>query len=70
MRTTSTLEAYNGVLGDNVVNRGHFFKFAHDLRSEEHHTFGEAAKLIESGGATAKRRKPEWVVCNLLLKFI
>lgn len=66
MRTTSTLEAYNGVLADNVVNKGHFFKFAHDNRSEEYFKSREATQLIESGGKTAKKRKPEWVVSTFL----
>lgn len=62
MRTTSSLEAYNKVLGDNIANRGHFFKFVHDLRSEELLKTREAQQLIESGGKTAKRRKVIWVV--------
>lgn len=61
MRTTSTLEAYNGALGNNVVNRGHFFVFVHDIRSEELFKSREAKSLVESGGKTAKKRKVEWV---------
>lgn len=63
MRTTSTLEAYNCVLGDNVTNRGQFFKFAHDLRAEELLKSRELEQLFESGGATQKQRKIEWMVC-------
>lgn len=73
MRTTSTLEAYNSVLANNVVNRGHFFKFVHDIRSEELLKRREVLLLFESGGRTAKKRKPEWMVCismNFVLFFI
>lgn len=63
MRTTSTLEAYNCVLGDNVTNNGHFFKFAHDLRAEELLKSRELEQFFESGGATEKQRKIEWMVC-------
>lgn len=69
MRTTSTVEAYNSVLADGIAIKGHFFKFVHDLRSEEHYKFGEATKLINSGGATAKRRKVEWVVGSFFSHF-
>lgn len=63
MRTTSTLEAYNKVLADNVVHRGHFFKFVHGIRSEELLKAREVEQLFESGGKTAKKRKLEWMVC-------
>lgn len=69
MRTTSSLEAYNKVLGDNITNRGHFFKFVHDLRGEELLKTREAQQLIESGGKTAKRRKLIWMVRICLEQF-
>lgn len=69
MRTTSTLEAYNSVLAANVIHRGDFFQFVHDIRSEEFFKSGQAKDLIDSGGATAKKRKPEWVVSYFLFIF-
>lgn len=69
MQTTSTLEAYNNVLANNVVHKGHFFKFIHDIRSEELLKSKEAEQLIESGGKTAKKRKTEWMVCQIVFFF-
>lgn len=71
MRTTSTLEAYNSVLANNVANKGHFFKFIHDIRSEELLKCQELEQLFESGGKTAKKRKLEWMVCySYISKYI
>lgn len=70
MRTTSTLEAYNNVLANNVVHKGHFFKFVHDIRSEELLKSKEVEQLFESGGKTAKKRKLEWMVRCVLCMII
>lgn len=59
MRTTSSLEAYNGVLNKTIVNRGHFFNFIHDMRAEEFLKRAELNDIIMSGAGTAKRRRAE-----------
>lgn len=69
MRTTSKLENYNKILGENVVNKAHFFNFVHDIRSEELLKSREMSQFFESGGQTAKKRKLDWVVSNLVNDF-
>lgn len=49
-RTTSALEAYNGVLGRLIQKRGNFFKFVEVLRDEEYEKSKNFSTLIESGG--------------------
>lgn len=70
MRTTSTLEAYNNVLANNVVHKGHFFKFVHDIRSEELLKSKEVEQWFENGGKTAKKRKLGWMVRCVLCMII
>lgn len=62
MRTTCSLEAYNGVLNKNVVNKGHFFSFVHDMRNEEYIKREEFATFLESGAKTANYRRIEYRV--------
>lgn len=62
MRTTSSLEAYNGVLNKTIVNKGHFFNFIHDLRAEEFIKREELEAYMISGAKTAKRRRKEYKV--------
>lgn len=57
MRTTSTLEAYNGVLGKRIMPKGNFFKFVKALQEEEESKNREFALLIESGGVSAAKKK-------------
>lgn len=56
MRTTSSLEANNGTLNDNVVNHGNLFTFIHDLRLEEFLQWQKFKRHFESGGQAAEPR--------------
>lgn len=47
-RTTSALEAYNGVLGRLIQKRGNFFKFVEVLRDEEYEKSKNVSTLTES----------------------
>ena len=60
-RTTSALEAYNGVLGKKVMTKGHFFKFITILQAEEFSKSAEFSMLIESGGGSKKNNKKKKV---------
>lgn len=61
-RTTSALEAYNGVLGRLIQKRGNFFKFVEVLRDEEYEKSKQFSILIESGGTIgAKRSKTVYI---------
>lgn len=62
MRTTSSIEAYNCQLNKIIVNKGNFFNFIHDLRCEEFMKREEMRHFIESGSATAKKRRIEYIV--------
>lgn len=62
MRTTSSVEAYNGQLNRRIVNKGGLFHFVHDLRSEEFIQRVEMREFILSGNATAPKRRPEYMV--------
>lgn len=62
MRTTSSIEAYNCVLNKSIVNKGNFFNFIHDLRSEEFLKREEMAALIFSGAATENKRRKQYMV--------
>lgn len=57
MRTTSTLEAYNGVLGKRIIPKGNFFKFIKTLQQEEDTKNREFGLLVDSGGASASKKK-------------
>lgn len=71
MRTTCSVEAYNGVLNDNIVNKGHFFTFIHDIRHEEQIHRDEVEALIESGTGTAKKRRAEYkVIIDIQIVFL
>lgn len=69
MRTTCSVEAYNGVLNRHIANRGHFFTFIHDMRNEEQIQRDEMHALIDSGHATATKRRKAYVVC-VIVKFL
>lgn len=56
-RTTSALEAYNGVLGRLISKHGNFFKFVRILQSEELAKGRDFALLISSGGACVKSKR-------------
>lgn len=62
-RTTSALEAYNGVLGERITKRGHFFKFVRCLQQEEYCKSREFAMLVESGGSTGTRKRKRVCIC-------
>lgn len=69
MRTTCSVEAYNRVLNDNIVNNGNLFTFVHDIRNEEQLKRDEMEELLESGSATAKKRRAAYVVCNTFVSL-
>lgn len=69
MRTTSSLEAYNGVLNNNLTAHGNFFIFVHSIRAEELLKRDEFNNYINSGGQTAKKRRPEYIVSMHILFF-
>lgn len=50
MRTTSSLESYNRVLGDTIIARAQFYRFVLALRKEEYKTSTEMEKFVKSGG--------------------
>lgn len=50
MRTTSSLEANNGVMNSTVVNHGNFFSFVYDLRQQEFLSSMRFHRHFESGG--------------------
>lgn len=56
-RTTSALEAYNGVLGKKVVNKGNFYKFVELIQEIEFEKGRDFDLLIESGGAVVREKK-------------
>lgn len=55
-RTTSAIEAYNGVLGRLLPKRGQFFKFVSILRDEEFHQSRNFHQLVESGGICGAKK--------------
>lgn len=57
-RTTSDVEAYNGVLGRMISKNGNFFKFVKALQDEEFLKSRNFKMLVESGGTVGgKQRK-------------
>lgn len=58
-RTTSAIEAYNGVLGRIIPKHGNFFKFVKMLQNEEFSKGRELELLINSGGTygTSRRKR-------------
>lgn len=58
-RTTSAIEAYNGVLGRTLPKSGNFFKFTKTIQDEEFMKSRDFEILVESGGTvgTKIRRK-------------
>lgn len=56
-RTTSALEAYNGVLGKTIQSKGAFFKFVSAIRSEEFIKQRDLVQLIDSGGASSSNNR-------------
>lgn len=57
-RTTSAIEAYNGVLGRMIPKHGNFFKFVSILLYEEFSKSRDLKLLIDCGGALGKVKKP------------
>lgn len=70
MRTTSSVEAYNCVLNKYIVNKGNFFNFIHDLRSEEYLKREEMSALIFSGAATENKRRAVYLVTFFLFLYL
>lgn len=56
-RTTSAVEAYNGVLGRFAEKNGHFFKFVRFIRNEEFFKSRHFSMMCESGGALSQKRR-------------
>lgn len=56
-RTTSAVEAYNGVLNKLVEKNGNFFKFVQAIRSEEFAKSRHFAILVASGGSASKKKR-------------
>lgn len=62
MRTTSSLEAYNGVINNHVVNHGNFFTFVHDLRLQE---FLYSIRFVQQfKGKKSQKQRREYQVEN------
>lgn len=63
MRTTSSIEAYNGKLGRVITKKGHFFKFTEALRNEEFQKSMKMEALQRSGGvaSTVTRKRADLV---------
>lgn len=59
-RTTSALEAYNGVLGRQIQKKGNFFRFVETLREEEYEKSKKFEVLIESGGTVGAKRSTKY----------
>lgn len=58
-RTTSAVEAYNGVLGRSADKNGNFFKFVAVIRDEEYFKSRHFFMLTESGGSLCKKKKKQ-----------
>lgn len=56
-RTTSSLEAYNGVLGRLIQSHGDFFRFVTSIQQQELCKSRELNLLIQSGGLSAEGKK-------------
>lgn len=56
-RTTSSVEAYNGAIGRRILSNCSFYKFMRYLIDEEFVKAKEFEQLLDSGGATAKKKK-------------
>lgn len=56
-RTTSAVEAYNGVLGRSIEKNGNFFKFINVIRNEEFFKSRHFFMSVEGGGSLQKQRK-------------
>ncbi|XP_075150890.1 uncharacterized protein LOC142224998 [Haematobia irritans] len=56
-RTTSAVEAYNGVLGRSADRGGDFFKFVAVIRNEEFFKSRQFEQCVEGGGTLCKRKK-------------
>lgn len=72
IRTTSSVEAYNGQLGRIIAKKGHFFKFVECLRTEEFSKSVHMRSLINTGGATksVNRKKNDVVIHFYSLYFV
>lgn len=66
MRTTSSLEANNRTLNDNVINHGNLFTFIHDLRLEEYLQFTNFKRHCENGGKV-KDPRDKYKVCDYIV---
>lgn len=56
-RTTNALEAYNGVIGDRMPAKGHFFRFVLNLLKEEFIKARKFANSIRTGGASDEKKR-------------
>lgn len=56
-RTTSALEAYNGILGKMIPKHGNFFKFVQVLQAEEFSKSREFEQFVSSGGSFGKPKR-------------
>ncbi|XP_075161057.1 uncharacterized protein LOC142233879 [Haematobia irritans] len=62
-RTTSAVEAYNGVLGRSADRGGDFFKFVAVIRNEEFFKSRQFEQCVEGGGTLCKRKKKNRTRC-------
>lgn len=77
-RTTSSLEAYNGVLGKIIQAKGGFYKFVSSIREEEFSKARDLKMLIDSGGfstsqnGTRKKQRDRYAkileACNMYIR--
>lgn len=65
-RTTGAAEGYNCTLGKNIEKHGEFFKFVRALLKDEEKKAYEVRVLIESGGASAHKKKAKDKVIFLI----
>lgn len=57
MRTTSSLESYNCVLGKKIMKKGHFFRFIQKIQEEEFHKSVFFQQMLEKGGSCSGPKK-------------
>lgn len=67
-RTTSAVEAYNGVLGKSIDKNGNFFKFTKAIRKEEFFKSRHFAMLADGGCCTKKQRKKNSIEKDVRIK--
>lgn len=68
MRTTSSLEAFNGAINNRIVNHGNFYTFVHDLRLQEFLWSMRFVQHFQNGGKKEPQRK-QYEVEKFVISF-